>query len=267
MEDRFDTTHPLTAEVQIPAGRIEVSVHDDPVTTVRVTGARADEVTVEFDTRGGGDRLTVEYRGKKLFGWLSIGSDLTVTVDVPAGTSLDVSTGSADLEVSGTVAAIAFRSGSGELRFDDVTGDVTAKTASGDVSGDDVAGNLRFNGASGDLSVGGVGTNSSCRTASGDLSLGRVAGDAQLASASGDVTVGAVTNGTTTVRTVSGDVEIGVVGGADVYLDLASTSGDVACDLEPAAGPVGGSPELALNASSVSGDVRIRRVAGSSGGA
>jgi DUF4097 and DUF4098 domain-containing protein YvlB len=267
MEHRFDTTHPLSADLRIPAGRIAVRVQDEPVTTVNVEGARADDVAVGFDARPAGDRLTVEYRGKKLFGWLSIGSDLAVTIDVPAGTTLDVSTGSADLEVGGTVAGISFRSGSGELRFDDVTGDVIAKTASGDIFGGDVAGNLRSHGASGDVSIAGVAGSSACRSASGDLSLGRVAGDAQLASASGDVDIGVVTKGKSTIRTVSGDAQVGVGAGAEVYLDLASTSGDVACDLEPAGGSAGGSAELVLDVASVSGDVRVRRVASSAGGA
>jgi DUF4097 and DUF4098 domain-containing protein YvlB len=128
------------------------------------------------------------------------------------------------------------------------------------VFGDDVRGQLRFHGASGNISVGGVGRTSTCRTASGDLSIGRVEGDTQLASASGDVELGVVSGGTTTVRTVSGDVEVGVAEGADVYLDLASTSGSVTCDLEAATGPVGGATELSLNLSSVSGDVRVRKV-------
>src|SRR5215470_13392994 len=127
MQNQFDTTHPLTADVRVPAGRIEGRVHDEPGTTVRVDGARADDVAIEFEDRPSGDRLIVEYRGKKLFGWLSVGADLTVTMDVPAGTSLDVSTGSADLEVKGTVAELSYRSGSGDLRFDDVSASVVAK--------------------------------------------------------------------------------------------------------------------------------------------
>ena len=265
MHERYDTTHPLTADIRIPAGRIDVRVHDEPFTTVQVDGTRAEDVTIDFDTRSNGDRLTVEYRGKKLFGWLAMGNDLIVTIDVPATASLDVSTGSAGLEVNGTVAAISFRSGSGELRFDEVTGNVIAKTASGDVFGDEVRGNLRFHGASGDISVGGVGATTSCRTASGGMSVGRVTGDANLASASGDAQIGVVSAGTATVRTVSGDVEVGVVEGSDVYLDLSSTSGEVSCELEPSSGPVAGAAELTLNLSSVSGDVRVRRVAATSG--
>jgi DUF4097 and DUF4098 domain-containing protein YvlB len=264
MDHRFETTHPLSAEIKIPSGKIEVVVHDEPTLLVRVDGVRdPDDVAVEFhEGRGGRDRVQVTYRGKKFMGFLLSGVDLAVELTVPDGTDLDVSTGSADLEVTGTVAALTFRSGSGELRFDDVTGDLIAKTASGDVRGDDVGGNARFHGASGDLSIGTVSATSACRSASGDLSLGRVDGDAQLASASGDVEVGAVTKGKTTIRTVSGDVEVGVVEGADVYLDLSSTSGDVACDLEPSAGP-GPDPdlELVVDVTSVSGDVRVRKVA------
>jgi len=121
MDHRFPTSHPLTVDLQVPAGTVAVRVHDAPVTTVHVEGARADGVEVTFDERPSGDRLSVVYRGKKWFTLFSSGRDLEVTVVVPVGTTLDVSTGAADLEVSGTVAALSYRSGSGDLRFDDVT--------------------------------------------------------------------------------------------------------------------------------------------------
>ena len=261
MDHRFATSHPLTVDLQIPAGTIAVRVQDAAVTTVHVEGSRADGVEVDFDERPSGDRLSVAYRGKKWFALFSSGRDLDVTITVPAGTSLDVSTGAADLEVNGTVAALSYRSGSGDLRFDDVTHDVVAKTASGDVNGEEIAGGLRFHGASGDLSVGRVGGTTTCRSASGDLAIGRIEGDTNLATASGDVTVSVVAEGATTIRTVSGDVEAGIIEGADVYLDLSSTSGDVTCDLEPSSGPSADEVRLVLEASSVSGDVRVRKVA------
>jgi DUF4097 and DUF4098 domain-containing protein YvlB len=266
MDHRFTTSHPLTVDLQVPAGMIAVQVHDAPVATVHVDGARADGVEVTFDERPSGDRLSVAYRGKKWFTLFSSGRDLEVAVVVPAGTTLDVSTGAADVEVSGTVAAISYRTGSGDLRFDDVTGNVTAKTASGDVTGEEIAGSLRFHGASGDLSVGRVGATSAGRSASGDLSIGRIEGDTSLATASGDVSVTVVADGKTTIRTVSGDVEVGIIEGADVYLDLSSTSGDVTCELEPSSGPTTGDDlQLVLDATSVSGDVRVRKVTGMRG--
>ena len=121
MDNRFPTSHPLTVDLQVPAGTVAVQVHDAPVTTVHVEGSRADGLEVTFDERPSGDRLSVAYRGKKWFSLFSSGRDLEVTVVVPEGTTLDVSTGAADLEVSGTVAALSYRSGSGDLRFDDVT--------------------------------------------------------------------------------------------------------------------------------------------------
>src|SRR5215468_373043 len=101
MDHRFDTSHPLTVDLQIPAGAIAVRVHDEPVATVHVEGTRADGVEVTFDERPTGDRLSVTYRGKKWFSLFSSGRDLDVVVAVPAATSLDVSTGAANLEVNG----------------------------------------------------------------------------------------------------------------------------------------------------------------------
>src|SRR5213593_4594736 len=199
MDHRFETSHPLSAEIKIPSGKIEVSVHDEPIVHVRVEGVRdPDDVSVEFhEGRGRRDRVQVMYRGKKFMGFLLSGVDLAVVLAVPFGTDLDVSTGSADLEVTGTVAGLTFRSGSGELRFGDVDGHLVAKTASGDVYGDDLGGNARFHGASGDLSLGNVSGNAACRTVSGDVTIGSVGADLQAASVSGDVEIGALTRGKT----------------------------------------------------------------------
>src|SRR4029453_4640599 len=111
MDHRFATSHPLTVDLQVPAGRIAVQVHDAPIATVHVAGARADGVEVTFDERPSGDRLSVAYRGKKWFTLFSSGRDLEVTVVVPAGTTLDVSTGAADPEGSGPAAASSYAGG------------------------------------------------------------------------------------------------------------------------------------------------------------
>ena len=77
------------------------------------------------------------------------------------------------------------------------------------------------------------------------------------------LTVTVVADGKTTIRTVSGDVEVGIIEGADVYLDLSSTSGDVTCELEPSSGPTADEDlRLVLDATSVSGDVRVLKVSG-----
>ncbi|MGH2595591.1 MAG: DUF4097 family beta strand repeat-containing protein, partial [Actinomycetota bacterium] len=206
-----------------------------------------------------GHRLTVEHRERgKRFGWRGI--DLRVNLTVPLGTVVTSDTGSADLEVTGRIGSLTFRSGSGDCRFDDVDGEVSVKVASGDVAGAMVGGGFSFTSASGDARIRQVIGDIVGKGVSGDVSLGTVGGSARLVTVSGDVEIGSVAVGSTSIHSVSGDIEIGVARGTRVYLDLHSTSGDTACDLDMT-NPDGGSggPDLELQVGTVSGDIRIVR--------
>jgi DUF4097 and DUF4098 domain-containing protein YvlB len=263
MDHTFDTPGHVSADVRIPSGDVIVRARETAVSTVHIEGDRGDEdITVTCEpTADGGHHLLIEVRDKKTwalfrFTW---GQDLEVVLEVPSETDLQVNTGSADLAVHGTVSGIDFRTGSGEVRFEDVAGDVKVKTASGDTQGRSVQGHLACHGASGDVEVDRVRGGVTMRTASGDLELGEVDGGVSVSSVSGDVTIGALREGDAQVRSVSGDIEIGVAQGVGVFLDVQSTSGDVASNLEAAAQLGGGGADLEISASSVSGDISIRR--------
>ena len=261
MEQTFDTTGGLHLEVHIPAGTIQIRAEETLQTHVSIQGERSPEDfrIVMDDLPGGGHHLTVEYRERnKRFGWR--GSDLRVNLTIPLGTTVTCDTGSADLEVSGAIRTLTFRSGSGDCRFDDIDGEVSVKVASGDVAGTTVGGGLSFTSASGDVRMRQVSGDIVGKVVSGDISLGTIGGSARLASVSGDVEIGSIATGLTSIRSVSGDVEIGVARGTRVYLDINSTSGETVCDLDMTemAGGSGG-PDVELQVGTVSGDIRIVR--------
>lgn len=270
MDHTFDTPGHVLADVRIPSGDVIVRARDTEVSTVHIEGDRGDEdITVTCEpSPDGGCHLLIEVRNKKnwalfRFTW---GQDLEVVLEVPTSTDLQVNTGSADLGVRGTVAGIDFRTASGEVRFEDVEGDVKVKTASGDAQGRSVRGHLACHGASGDVEVDTVHGGVTVRTVSGDLALGEVDGGVSVASVSGDVTIGALREGDAKVRSVSGDIEIGVAMGVGVFLDVQSRSGEVASNLDAASELGGGGADLEISASSVSGDITIRRATVRAGG-
>ena len=263
MDYTFDTPGHVLADVRIPSGDVIVRARDTGVSTVHIEGDRGDEdITVTCEPAPDGSHsLRLEVRNKKnwalfRFSW---GQDLQVVLEVPTSTDLQVNTGSADLAVRGTLAGIDFRTASGEVRFENVDGDVRVKTASGDTQGRSVQGHLACHGASGDVEVDTVHGGVTMRTVSGDLELAKVDGGVSVATVSGDVTIGALRDGDAQVRSVSGDIEIGVVHGVGVFLDVQSASGEVASNLDAAAELGGGVADLEINASSVSGDITIRR--------
>jgi DUF4097 and DUF4098 domain-containing protein YvlB len=238
---------------------------DTAQTHLVISGERSpDDFRIELTDLGDkGHRLTVEYRERgKLFGWRS--SELRVELSVPLHPHVTCDTGSADLEVIGSVGSLAFRTGSGDCRFDDVVGDVDVKSASGDLAGTAIGASMTFNSASGDARVREVRGDVTGKTASGDLSLGTVGGSTRLATVSGDVEIGSLSTGATSIHAVSGDVEIGVTPSTRVYLDLNSMSGDTVSDLDMSDAVAGdGPPDLELQVGTVSGDIRITRATAS----
>lgn len=260
MERTFDTPDGLELDLTIPSGRITVRAADTPQTTLRIDGVRdPDELRVDLTPVGGGrQRLTVAYRTKKAWGLFSFGHDLDIHVTVPPGSDVACEGGSTDVRIEGRVGSLSVRMGSGDVWFDEVDGDVTLKSGSGDVAGGTLTGDLTTHGASGDVTVAKIGGSLVARTASGDLLVGEVGGAAQATTVSGDLEIRSIGGSKAELRSVSGDVEVGVPVGRGVYLDLSSTSGDVRSDLDSAPTPPDG-PDLDLAVSTVSGDVHVRR--------
>lgn len=261
MDQSFPTPGRLKLEMRIPAGSVRLKAEETATTQLSITGERdPDDIRIVFDdVRADEQRLTIEHKEQgKRFGWR--GSELRVDVTVPLGTLVSCDTGSADLEATGRIGSLNFRSGSGHVRFDDVDGEVDAKMASGDVVGGNIGSRFSFISASGDARVRDIGGAVSGKSASGAVTLGVVRGSVKLTTVSGDVEIGSVASGSTTVRTVSGDVEVGVARGTRVYLDLGSTSGDTVSELDmsEAAGN-GGGADLELQVGTVSGDIRVVR--------
>lgn len=260
MEQTFDTPGRLHLEVRIPAGSIRIRAEQTPRTQLSIRGERdPEDFRIVFDeVRPNEHHLTIEHRERgKLFGWK--GNELRVDLTVPLGTTVACDTGSADLEVAGRIASLTFRSGSGDCRFDDIDGDLNVKAASGDLAGATVGGEFSFNSASGDARVREIRGDVAGKSASGDVSLGTVGGSVRLVTVSGDVEVASIASGSASVRSVSGDVEIGVARGIRVYLDLQSTSGDTVSELDMSDASAGGGADLELQVGTVSGDIRIVR--------
>ncbi|CAN5890150.1 hypothetical protein BH20ACT6_BH20ACT6_18790 [soil metagenome] len=75
--------------------------------------------------------------------------------------------------------------------------------------------------------------------------------------ASGDHHVGRVRRGTVKVDSASGDVDITVVEGIPVWLDVTSLSGSVHSALEGSGPPADGEDAVALHVNTASGDISL----------
>ena len=155
----------------------------DQVEVTGELGRNVEELIFERD----GDKITIKVKVPKK-GGRGIESDLYI--QLPQGSSIDVSTVSADIEVKQV---------SGEQSLGTVSGDIDTESAKSDISAEAVSGDIEVRGQDG-------ATNTRANTVSGDVVLTGVAGVADTESVSGEVTVVDGSFERIDMNTVNGDI-------------------------------------------------------------
>jgi DUF4097 and DUF4098 domain-containing protein YvlB len=260
---------------KLPRGDVSVETTDahEAVVILEGSGDRAERqieaADVRFENRGDYDELIVDADPDDI-SWsagrvkLAISFDLrkdsiNMRIQVPHGTILRVSTGSADIRAGGHYRELETKTGSGDISVDHVEQDASIKVASGDVRVDRVDGTLKVQTAAGDVSAGPIGADADIKTASGDIRLDDVGGNVSVHSASGDVRLGAVSQGKVELKSVSGDMVVGIRKGSRVWMDVKTVTGDAHSDLEAGGEDDSEGPLVELKATAMSGDIKIVR--------
>lgn len=265
--ESFETPGPVQVAVECAAGEVVVTTHDDPRTEVELVPLRDDEASrsaverarVELLARGAGDRVVVEVPERT---GVFHGREPRVRVEVraPHGTALTFTTASAEVVASGRLGEVRGKTASGDVTLPSVDA-VEVKTASGEIRVGDVAGRATLQSASGDVRVGAVGGPLDANVVSGSLVVEAAEAGGAASAVSGDIELAAVTEGEVSIRTVSGDVTVGVREGSRVHVDVSTLSGDLRSDLDLSDSPDegGDGPLVEVRGKTVSGDLRVRR--------
>lgn len=275
MRYSFETTGPITVAAKMRSSDLVVTVSE-----------AAAEAVVDVQPRRGGDDVVAGTRVEMLGDRLeiavpkSVGSlfrssgSVLVTATIPAGSSLEVESGSGDVRAQGALATADVRSGSGDVVLESAE-EARLTAGSGDLALEHV-GTIRATAGSGDIRVGTATARSELRTGSGDITITRAAdlsvvtgsgdaiieqidGSVALSAGSGDLIVRNAENGEVQAKTASGDVLVGVARGTAALLDCSSVSGRVTTDLSSGDAPEEGERGVVLRLRSVSGDVRVQR--------
>lgn len=267
-DHRFDTPHPVRLFTEIGKGSVRVVATDTAETVVEISGRDAELTVVRQD----GDQVSVV--GPKVRnGFFGGDSRLDVVVTLPAASTVAVRTGSANIDVAGTIASGQLKSGSGDVVTDTCTGPLVVETGSGDVRVESAGAELKVKSGSGDVTVVDAGaavlvsTGSGdvrlettrgaavVKTGSGDLEVGEAEGDVALTTGSGDLVVGRAHRGRVTVKGASGDVAIGIPAGVPVWTDISTITGAIRSNLPGAGQPRDGADHVEVRAKTVSGDI------------
>ncbi|MEU6442253.1 DUF4097 family beta strand repeat-containing protein [Streptomyces sp. NPDC047046] len=210
----------LTLTVDVPAGRVQVIATDRADATAEVRPAdagRSRDVkaaeTFEVTHGDGTVRVAPAAPRHRLLG---TSGAVEITVHVPSGTHLEAKAASAGVR------------GVGRL------GDVSVEGQRTDVKLDETAG-------------------ARVTVQDGDLTIGRLGGPAELRTRRGTIRVAEAVRGEVTLRTDSGDIEVGAAPGVAAALDAETPAGRIRNALVNAERPI-----LHVHATTSHGDITAR---------
>ena len=218
---KFDTPAPISAVLDIPAGRVRFIAADRVDTVVEVVPADAskgrdvkvaEQTTVEY----GDGVLRIEASAKNQF--LGPSGSIEVTVHLPAGSRIEAKAASAEFRGVGRLGDVAFEGSHGSIKVDEA--------------------------ASARLAI-----------AAGDVEVGRLGGPAQISTANGDIRIAEATGGTVVLRTQAGEISVGAAPGVSASMDASTAYGRINNALK---NTEGAAAQLDIHATTAHGDIVAR---------
>ena len=216
----FPTPTPITAVLDIPAGRVQLIAADraDTVVDVRPADATkgrdvkvAEQTTVDF--RDG--VLRIESLAKNQV--LGASGYIDVTVQLPAGSQVEATAAAVELRGVGRRGDVEFQGAQGEIKLDE-------------------AASVRVT------------------TNAGDVTVGRLSGPAQISTQKGDIQINEAVRGSLVLSTQAGNVSVTAAAGSSASLDAGTSYGRVQNALVNASSV----PELTIKATTAYGDITAR---------
>jgi DUF4097 and DUF4098 domain-containing protein YvlB len=217
---KFDTPAPVSAVLDIPAGRVRFIAADRADTTVEVRPAdaangrdvkAAEQTKVEY---GAGVLRIEALASNRILG--SSGS-VEVTVQLPAGSRVEAKAASGEFRTVGRLGDVAVDSSAASIKLDEA--------------------------ASARLS-----------TLAGDVSVGRLGGTAEISTGKGDIRIAEAAGGTVVLRAEAGAISVDAAAGVSASLDAGTTYGRIHNALKNTDGAAG----LNIHATTAYGDITAR---------
>ncbi|MCX4759457.1 DUF4097 family beta strand repeat-containing protein [Streptomyces sp. NBC_01275] len=218
---KFDTPTPVSAVLDIPAGRIRFIAADRADTTVEILPAdasksrdvkAAEQTTVAYDD--GVLRIEAAPAKNRILG---ASGSVEVTVQLPAGSRVEAKAADADFRGVGRLGEVAFEGAQGSVKLDEAASARLALLA-------------------------------------GDVSVGRLGGPGEISTQKGDLRIAEAVRGTVVLRTESGEVSVGAARGVSASLDAGTGYGRIHNALKNA----DGAADLNIHATTAYGDITAR---------
>jgi DUF4097 and DUF4098 domain-containing protein YvlB len=217
---KFDTPAPISAVLDIPAGRVRFIAADRADTAVEVLPANpsnsrdvkaAEQARAEYGD--GVLRIAAPAARNQYFG---PSGSVEVTVRLPAGSRVEAMASCADFRAVGRLGEVVLEGAHGAVKIDEAAG-------------------VRL-------------------TATGDVSVGRLGGPAEISTQKGDIRIAEAVRGTVVLSTRPGDVSVDAAPGVSACLDAGTGHGRIHNALRNTDGAAG----LDIRATTSLGDITAR---------
>ena len=215
----FQTPAPISAVLDVPAGRVKFIAADRTDTVVEVLPADASK---SRDVKAA-EQTTVEYR------------DGVLRVGVPVKNQLFGASGSIEVTVQlPTGSRVEAKAAATEFRAVGRLGDVTFEGAYDQIKVDEAASTRII-------------------AVAGDVRVGRLTGPAHISTSKGDIHLAEAASGQVTLHTDMGDIEVCAAPGVSAALDAGTSYGRIHNALKN-----DGTTELDIHATTSYGDITAR---------
>lgn len=275
----FQTEQPISVKARLDVGVLRIAAGDRTDTVVEVRPTRTEN---RSDARAA-EQTQIEFadgalliRGPRQRGLFGRGGSIDVTVELPAGSSVDATAGMGEVRCEGALGECRLTTSAGDIHVDQTGpqrlrtgyGDVTVGRASGAVDVATGSGRVRvrevdgpavIKNSNGDCWIGEITGDLRTSSANGSISVDRAAGSITAKTACGDVRLGEIARGTVVLMSAAGQLEVGIREGTAAWLDVSSAAGAVRNDLTVSDGPGKSLDTVKVRARTGHGDVLVRR--------
>ena len=274
----FATPGPIAATVEVAGAQVRVTASDRTDTVVRVepiNEASRSDVKIANKTK-------VEFAGGQLSVKTTAPGDksgsVTITIDLPADSSLAAYLAHSTVQVDGPVGRCELHLASGQVQLDRIDA-LQASIASGEVAIGHIAGRANIDGGAFVMRIGEVngtvGLSSSggrawighaladldLSSGSGDFDIDRADGGVTATTASGVIRIGRLTHGQAKLMSGSGDIEVGISEDTAAYIDVNSERGAVRNSVASPENADASDTQVTVHARTRHGDIIVQRPA------
>jgi hypothetical protein len=274
----FATPGPIAATVEVAGAQVRVTASDRTDTVVLVepiNKASRSDVKVASKT-------TVNFADGQLSVKTTTPGDksgsVTITIDLPADSSLATHLAHSSVQVDGPVGQCELQLASGQVQLDRIDA-LQASIASGEVAIGHIAGRanidggtftlrigeakgtVRLSSSGGHAWIGHASADLDLSSGSGDFDIDRADGSIAATTASGVIRIGRMTHGQAKLVNGSGNIEVGISQGTAASVDVNSERGAVHNFVSPPGDSDPSNHTVMVHARTRHGDIIIQRAA------